>query len=33
MDISNKVVRMGIDLGKHTFDVFGIDESGSTAET
>jgi hypothetical protein len=30
MKLSKKVVRMGIDLGKHTFHVFGVDESGST---
>jgi len=30
MKISKKVVRMGIDLGKNTFHVFGVDESGST---
>jgi hypothetical protein len=30
LKISKKVVRMGIDLGKHTFYVFGVDESGST---
>jgi transposase len=30
MTISKKVVRTGIDLGKHTFHVFGVDESGST---
>ena len=33
MEISKKVVRMGIDLGEHTFHVFGVEESGSTAET
>jgi transposase len=30
MKISKKVVRMGIDLGKHAFHVFDVDESGST---
>jgi hypothetical protein len=32
MEISKKVVRMGIDLGKNTFHVFGVEESGSMAE-
>lgn len=30
MKISKNVVRMGIDLGKNTFHVFGVNESGST---
>lgn len=30
MKISKKVVRMGIDLGKNTFHLFGVEESGST---
>jgi transposase len=30
MKISKEVVRMGIDLGKNTFHLFGVDESGST---
>jgi transposase len=29
MKLSKKVVRMGIDLGKNTFHVFGVEESGS----
>ncbi len=29
MKISKKIVRMGIDLGKNTFHLFGVDESGS----
>lgn len=30
MKISKKVVRMGVDLGKNTFHLFGVEESGST---
>lgn len=30
MKISKKFVRMGIDLGKNTFHLFGVEESGST---
>jgi transposase len=30
MELTKKVVRMGIDLGKNTFHVFRIDETGST---
>lgn len=29
MKISKKVVRMGVDLGKNTFHLFGVDEPGS----
>ena len=29
MKISKKVDRMGMDLGKNTFHVFGVDESGA----
>jgi len=29
MKVSKKVVRMGMDLGKNTFHVFGVGESGS----
>ncbi len=29
MKVSKKIVRMGIDLGKNTFHLFGVDESGS----
>lgn len=31
MNISKKVDRMGTDLGKNTFHVFGVDESGLPA--
>lgn len=30
MNLSKKVDRIGMDLGKNTFHVFGVDESGLT---
>jgi transposase len=29
MKVSKKIVRIGIDLGKNTFHLFGVDESGT----